>query len=232
MTFPKHGRIDCSICFNDNRPTKYVEDWKINNDPGAWGSHNPEVLILGFSKGSTQAEIYESGDFEDVPFAGCRDRLTKVLKAVGILNEEEHIDEKISKNEKRIALGSLVRCSLTRKNSKTGNYETSGSLINKSFKEIPEIVGNCTTEFLKELPLSIKVVVLLGVDRNYIKNCKELFKETLDRNLIAVNDVSYKVNGKLFIHLAHPSPANGHLNSWLKDVNKYKDIRTLINEEK
>ena len=71
-------------------------DWRIINDQGAWGSTSTEVLVLGFSKGATQAGIYQSGKFEDIAFAGMRPRLSQVLQAMKLLPLNETADQRIS----------------------------------------------------------------------------------------------------------------------------------------
>ena len=78
MTLPNHGKLACHRCFNScsEKDFKPHPLWTLRNDPGAWGGTEPEVLVLGFSKGSTQANIYEHGEFEDVAFGGAaRNRL-------------------------------------------------------------------------------------------------------------------------------------------------------------
>jgi hypothetical protein len=89
--------------------------WQAVNDPGAWGSSAPKILILGFSKGFTQAGAYRTGKFEDVPFKGMRPRLTEMLQSLGLLSNREAIDTKMLASEKDFAFGSLVRCSLARR---------------------------------------------------------------------------------------------------------------------
>lgn len=57
---PNHGRVSCSLCYGDSSPkfdeTKRAEgDWRITANPLAWGNPQAEVVLLGFSKGPTQA---------------------------------------------------------------------------------------------------------------------------------------------------------------------------------
>ncbi len=52
---PAHGKIECRVCYQDSKE-KAIEPalrWRMDNNPGAWGSSNPEYLVLGFSKGFT-----------------------------------------------------------------------------------------------------------------------------------------------------------------------------------
>ena len=226
---PCHGKIDCNKCYNNmDRVTNLNPLWKMKNDPGAWGSSKPEVLILGFSKGSTQANIYENGNFNDIAFGGpSRSRLDQALKCVGLLQPSEHVTDMISNNNSKMAFGSLVRCSLSRED-KNGKHACSGALINKSFKEIPEILNNCVSQHIAVLPEETKLIIMLGVSEAYIKNCRHLLSKIGD--IEEINAVSYKVNNKMFVHLTHPSPANGHFNAWIEGGNKQKLAKLAINK--
>lgn len=57
----EHGKQNCRACFDD--PSLYWNSkttnefvvgkkrWRLRANPGYWGASNPEVLVLGFSKG-------------------------------------------------------------------------------------------------------------------------------------------------------------------------------------
>ncbi len=229
MSLPSHGKLICRNCFiscnsKDVHPHPL---WKLKNDPGAWGGSTPQVLVLGFSKGSTQVDIYESGTFEDVAFGGnIRNRLDQLLKSIGLLNEVEHVTREIENTESRIAFGSLVRCSLTRRG-KDGKHASSGDLIVKSFGEIPEILKNCTNEFLGNLPKQTKIVLMLGVTQKYVAGCYDLLKG-LYPELMKINSVSYGDRDRVFVHVTHPSPSNGHFKSWRRGNSKYDDALAAL----
>jgi hypothetical protein len=108
--------------------------WKIRNNPGHWGSSNPSILVLGFSKGSTQADVHATGAFEDVPFAKARHRLTTVLQTVGILGNGENVEEKLRADEPDMAFASLVRCSPARWDKRSNGYTTSGAIVTKALR--------------------------------------------------------------------------------------------------
>ena len=66
---PSHGRVSCSRCYLDPAPlfdeSKRIEgEWRITANPLAWGNTNPEVIVLGFSKGPTQAGALASTPHE------------------------------------------------------------------------------------------------------------------------------------------------------------------------
>ncbi|TYC51377.1 hypothetical protein ETQ85_24440, partial [Zoogloea oleivorans] len=182
ISLPKHGRLDCSLCFNSKSScAQDLGKWKMRKDPGAWGSQAPKYMVLGFSKGATQADIYQSGSFDDVAFGGeiTRGNLTKILKAVGMLRPNESVSNRIREGEKEYHFGSLIRCSLSRLDEKESAkkgysvYKTSGALITKSFKEIPEIITRCTNTYLSKIPESVKVIFVLGVTDAYIKGIRD-----------------------------------------------------------
>lgn len=217
---PPHGKIDCRVCYegtNDN-VIEPALNWRMTNNPGAWGSATPEYLVLGFSKGFTQANLYEHNRFEDVAFADMRDRLTKALHTIGVLENNMSVSEKIEDPNSNIAFGSLIRCSVAMAIVTDGEncgYSCTGPVINKSFREIPHVIENCTDKYLRNLPESIKAVIMLGNSDAYLKAIcsvlKRLFKDTYE----VVNDVTVKAGGLLWVQVSHPSGINGHFGAWL-----------------
>lgn len=221
---PKHGKIECRLCFSatDGSVRKLNAGWKMVNDPGAWGGGlSPSYLVLGFSKGATQAGIYESGRFEDVAFAGMRPRLTEALRTMGALSGRETSDEKISDRSSNIAFGSLIRCSVSRidkiKTARAGRevYACTGPLITRAFKEIPEVINSCTRKFLTDLPRSIKAVFLLGNTDSYVANCQSVLLGLFPANFRQINPMAVAADSRIWIHIAHPSGLNGHFKTWL-----------------
>ena len=217
-----HGKLACRECFNgtDDNSIKPHKKWKMINDPGAWGSSESECLVLGFSKGATQAGIYETGKFEDIAFAGMRKRLTIALRLMGTLLNDETVDQKISDPNSNISFGSLIRCSVSRIDDKASNnkghdvYSCTGPLIAKSFSEIPEVISRCSKKYLADLPASIRVVFMLGNGDAYVNHCQQLLRELFPRDFLQINSMSSEADGRLWIHLAHPSGLNGHFNTW------------------
>lgn len=222
---PKHGKINCRDCFAS--PGKNIAkphgDWQIINDPGAWGSDKPEYLVLGFSKGATQAGIYQKGKFEDIAFAGMRQRLTQALQAMGVLTKAETVGEKISDPNSSIAFGSLIRCSVSRLDKKAlqksgkNIYACTGPLITKSFTEIPGVINTCTKKYLKDLPSTVKVVFFLGNTDSYVKSCQSLIRKLFPNSFTKINPMAVKADNRIWIHLAHPSGLNGHFKTWLSN---------------
>jgi len=189
----------------------------MRRDPGAWGSVRPTYLVLGFSKGATQSDIYTNGDFDGVAFGGERTRrnLTNILQKVGLLKPDETVDEKIQATEREFHFASLVRCSLSRYDEETSTYRTSGKLIIKSFSEVRHVIDECADTFLRCLPDSLKAMLVLGVDNSYIKNFCRKMQDLHPVGFRRINEVAYENNRLLWVHLTHPSKGNGTLNAWL-----------------
>jgi len=221
----QHGRLACRECFNvAGVDEKRIGLWRIQNDPCYWGGSDPEVLVLGFSKGFTQARAVRESTFENIPFKGMRDRLTDALRAVGLLSSNEHVNQLVSNPQSRVAFASLIRCSVARVNEKASFragkevLECSGPLIKRSFKEIPEVISNCSRQFLADLPKSVRTVALLGVDGQYVKQCQLLIKELFPSPSRQINEMSLIADDRLWIWISHPSGSNGHFSDWLNGV--------------
>ncbi len=214
---PAHGPIACRRCFQDvDGDVLEIGKWRAVNDPGAWGTATPRILILGFSKGFTQANAYRSGKhFENVPFANMRVRLEASLKMLGFLATGDDIDSKFNSVEQQFAFGSLVRCSLSRQDEATGKYQCIGKVMPKAFSEaINPVVQRCASTFLSCLPQGVEIVVMLGNSDAYLKSCRELISSLHPSTFMDVNDVAYRANEALWVHLAHPSGLNGWFKDW------------------
>jgi hypothetical protein len=214
---PSHGRIACRKCFTNSSAIEEIGLWQAVNDPSAWGAADPIILVLGFSKGFTQATASLSGDFEAIPFKNMRPRLTAALRRIGLLGAIENVETKFSHNEKDFAFGSLVRCSLSRLDLKSGVRKCTGDIMPKAFSEpVKEIVHRCADTFLRRLPASVRAVVMLGTGDAYISGCAGLIKATYSDTFREMNEVSYRTGDVVWTHVAHPSGLNGHFDSWME----------------
>ncbi len=206
------------------------------NDPGAWGSAKPTYLVLGFSKGFTQADACQNKSFDQIAFAGMRPRLTAALLSVGVLKEGEDVNAMIADPDSSIAFGSLVRCSVSRIDESASRakghdvYSCTGNIITKSFREIPGILENCSRRFLVNLPTSVRAVLLLGNTDSYIKNCQSLLENLFPDSFSKVNPVAADADSRRWVHLAHPSGLNGHFNTWLTS-NQGSGLKRLLAQE-
>jgi hypothetical protein len=186
------------------------------NDPCAWGAIRPIVLVLGFSKGFTQATAFRNDKFEDIPAKNMRPRLTAALRRINLLRENEVVDAKFSATEHTFAFGSLVRCSLSRLN-KHGQWGCTGELMSKAFTEpVRDVVRRCAETYLTGLPETLRLVILLGTADAYIAGCRRLIASLYGSGFAELNEVSYRTPGVIWVHIAHPSGANGHFEAWLR----------------
>jgi hypothetical protein len=88
---PPHDPISCRNCFSSTENVMEFGNWRVVNNPGAWGSAAPKILALGVSKGFAQATAYHRGFFDDVPFKDMRLRLSAMLTVLGVLRAGEDV---------------------------------------------------------------------------------------------------------------------------------------------
>ena len=118
--------------------------------------------------------------------------------------------------EEQFAFGSLVRCSLARRNDK-GRLECIGAVMPKAFvEEVSVVTRACASTFLTNLPDSVRLVVMLGTTDGYIAGCKRLIRSIHPTTWAEINDVSYRAGGVVFVHVSHPSGSNGNHSKWMK----------------
>ena len=213
----KHGPIDCRQCFpSSDSSTLVLGDWRLNNNPGYYGSANPEVLILGFSKGATQNKAQASEDFDSIAFAGMRDRLQAVLEVLHLMPGNCSLNDMLMGREERFGFASLVRCSLYKM--VKGKATTSGPVVTSAFKqkEALNIIESCARTYLRDLPSSLRLTLLLGTNKTYMRNVKAIFSGMYD-SFEDINEVAFYAGNVLWVFVAHPSPANGHFRAWLSE---------------
>ena len=86
---PEHGRIECTDCFSQKAVTfdhskESDAGWRITANPLAWGNRTAEVVVLGFSKGPTQAGALASTPHNESAYMGSRLNVGKILAHVGL----------------------------------------------------------------------------------------------------------------------------------------------------
>ena len=209
-----HGPLNCRACFGPTEQILVLGDWHLQNNPGYYGSDAPQILVLGFSKGANQKKVAKDGDFDKIAFAKARHRLEKVLATLHVMPADRGIDAIMTANEKKFGVASLVRCSFCKM--KGGTCKTSGDVIPSAFANDTtlQIIERCASRYLGTLPKSVRLVVLLGTADSYIAKTKVIFSK-LHRDFEPVNPVAFRAGGALWIYAAHPSPGNGHFESWV-----------------
>jgi hypothetical protein len=209
----QHGPQACRQCFEGAEGELRLGDWRVVNNPGYYGSSSPEILVLGFSKGANQSRAAEQGDFDRIAFANARHRLQQVLQVLGVMPAGRDIDSLMTAKEARFGVASLVRCSFSKL--KDGKWKTSGDVIPSAFKDPDtlKIIRTCSAQHLEALPMSVKLVVLLGTDDRYIERTQALAKK-LHSDWKPVNPVAFMAGGALWVYATHPSPGNGYFGAW------------------
>jgi hypothetical protein len=209
-----HGPLKCRDCFTGTEQTLVLGDWRLHNNPGYYGSSDPKILVLGFSKGANQNKVAEENDFDEIAFAKARHRLEAVLETLKIMPSDRTIHALMTASEREFGVASLVRCSFCKM--KGGTCKTSGDVIPSAFTNAStlEIVERCAAKFLGSLPKRVRLIVLLGTGDSYIAKTKPIFSK-LHSDFVSVNTVAFQAGGARWIYVAHPSPGNGHFGSWL-----------------
>ncbi len=209
-----HGPHQCRACFNGSERTLVLGDWRLHNNPGYYGSADPEILILGFSKGANQNKVAEEGNFDKIAFAKARHRLKAVLETLNIMPSDRSIDALMTVREQKFGVASLVRCSFCKM--KDGVCKTSGDVIPSAFTNTSTlpIIQRCATTFLGKLPKRVRLVVLLGTGDSYITKTKAILSK-LYTDFVSLNPTAFRAGGALWVYAAHPSPGNGHFESWV-----------------
>jgi hypothetical protein len=221
LLLPRHGRIECSRCFPVGVAWGEAfypsPGWQLERNPCAWGSRDPRVLILGFSKGANQTAALSSAEFDAVPFKGMRSRLTAILQTLGLLDSGDQIDDHISAEERDFAFGSLIRCAASNLDRRTGQYVKSGDIISRAAKGEcgGDFISACIAQFLASFPPRLRYIVMLGNSTPYIQYCTERLRQ-VHPNFRTLNPVAYAVGQVRFIHVVHPSGSSGrHVSDWL-----------------
>lgn len=137
---PSHGRIACSLChgnkpfvFDETRTENEKKDWRITANPLAWGNQHPEVLVLGFSKGPSQADELRRLPHNDIPYRKGRMQVGKILAHVGLLPSAKQdglkriVEHAITDESGRFGWGSLIRCTVERLHPKKRKWVGSGA---------------------------------------------------------------------------------------------------------
>ncbi|MDP3488737.1 MAG: hypothetical protein Q8R71_01245 [Phenylobacterium sp.] len=223
---PMHGQIACSRCFSGDvqwgRSDASQGSWRITNNPLAWGNPQAEVVVLGFSKGPTQAGALERQTHEQIAFRGGRTSLAKILHHVGLLAAPDNglVDGLIADSHGRFHFGSFIRCTVERYDSGKGAWTATGAgmldrFVGTEFGRY--VVGQCSSRYLTQLPASTKLILMLGMGSagGYVRACRRAFEHARPGPWKTFNEVAY-TDGKVFVvHTEHFKSQGSHLPNWL-----------------
>lgn len=228
---PVHGRVDCTLCHGGqpvifDRTRRTEGDWRITANPLAWGNPNAEIVALGFSKGPTQAGALSATPHDQIAYKGSRLAVGKILAHIGLIPKQEPealkrtVDRLIADKGGRFHFGSLIRCTVERRDGNTGEWKGSGGgmldrFVATSFGQ--EVAGRCSTRFLRDLPPATKLVVMfgLGTRGNYVREARKLVQQARPGQWRTVNEVSYTDGSVTFVHVEHFASQGALLPNWL-----------------
>ena len=169
---PEPGRVECAICHRGQAyrfdATRTEDDgWRITNNPLAFGSASPEIVVLGFSKGPTQAGALAKLPHDQIAFRGGRTNLAKILHHIGLLPAptSDLVDSAIAERQGRFHFASLIRCTVERfdpnENIAAKQWKgTGGGMLDKFVAHDfgKAVVENCASRYLAELPAATKLL--------------------------------------------------------------------------
>lgn len=226
---PPHGRVECAFChcsqpyaFDVTRTKR--NGWRISNNPLAWGNSEPEIVVLGFSKGPTQAGALGNAPHDQIAFRGGRTNLAKILHHVGLLPRPDAklVDQAIADRSGRFHFASLIRCTVERFDEKKNDWTgTGGGMLDRfvagDFGR--SVLTACAKRFLAETPKRTKPIVMLGMGTggNYVAACRRAFGHVRHRLWRTVNDVTYTDGEVVVVHTEHFAAQGALLPNWLSD---------------
>lgn len=231
---PFHGRVKCTRCFEINQEIEFDKskllsadrDWRITSNPLAWGNINPEVVVLGFSKGPTQAGALTNTSHDKIAYKGSRTAVGKILSHIDLIecpangDFAAEIDNLIADKNGRFHFGSLIRCTVERHDVKVNSWKGSGGGMLDKFVASPfgnRVATNCASQFLVNLPLRTKLVIMfgLGTKLNYVASSRALLERVRQRKMKQLNDIAYSDGDLTFVHVEHFASQGALIPNWL-----------------
>lgn len=228
-SLPSPGRIACSLChkqsvvFDETHTERDQRDWRITANPLAWGNHRPEVLVLGFSKGPSQAGELRRLSHNEIPYRKGRMQVGKILAHIGLLpptKPEElkrQVEYAIADSNGRFGWGSLIRCTVERFDSK--KWVGSGGMIDQfmatSFGQ--QISQTCATRFLRDLPPETKLIIMfgLGTKNAYVATARKAIQTARPGAWRTINEIAYTDGKVTVVHVEHFASQGANIPNWL-----------------
>ena len=230
-SLPDHGRIQCHSCFKNGQTVfdqtcREEGDWRITSNPLAWGNSSAEIVVLGFSKGPTQAGALASTPHDEIAYKGSRLNVGKILSHVGLISPAEPdalkktVDRLIADPNGRFHFGSLIRCTVEQFDRKLGKWKGSGGGMLDRFVASTlggEVSQQCVKKYLADLPSTTKLIVMfgLGTKQNYVRSAFHLFKIARPGNWKWLNEVTYTDGVVTIVHVEHFAAQGALIPNWL-----------------
>lgn len=215
------------------RTRQEEHDWRITANPMAWGNPSAPVVILGFSKGQTQAESLAKASHDQIAYKGNRPNVGRILAHVGLVRkgtleaQAAAVDSMIADRNGLFHFGSLIRCSVERFDRDVPAWKGSGGGMLDRFVATPfgaEIARNCASRFLVNLPEATKLVVMFGMgsQQKYVRAARDLLSTVRGRSMRELNAVAYEDDLVTVVHVEHFASQGDLIPQWLGE-GKYRD---------
>lgn len=226
---PDHGKIACAEChrgqpFAFDRTQTVDGGWRITSNPLAWGNSTAEIVVLGFSKGPTQSGSLGAAAHDEIAYRGGRTALAKILHHIRLIEAPNAsvVDSLISDCEGRFHFGSLIRCTVERREEASGLWKgTGGGMLDKfvANKFGTAVLDTCMEKHLGDLPKRTKLVVMLGMgtDGNYVAACRSAFRRLRPGEWRSLNEVAYSDGTLTVVHTEHFKSQGALLPNWLSE---------------
>lgn len=228
---PEHGRVNCTECYDVrqvefDRTKQKDGSWRITANPLAWGNPRAEIVVLGFSKGPSQAGVLARTPHDEVAFKKGRLNVGKILSYVGLLERTDDaalvkaVDAAIADRTGRFHFGSLIRCTVEHYDSSKKEWKGSGGGMLDRFVATGfghRVAQRCTAEFLGDLPLETNLIMMFGLGnrQNYVREAYNLFQEARHGDWRWLNEVSYTDGAITVVHVEHFASQGDLVKYWL-----------------
>jgi hypothetical protein len=227
-SLPNHGRINCNRCFKSsdkivfNKTCRTEGEWRITANPFAWGNSDPEVIVLGFSKGPTQTAQIDKVSDDDVAFKSQHTNMSKMLAHIGLIPAADAsiVTDAIKDTAGLIHFGSFVRCAVEFFDMKKSVWRgTDGGIIDKFFTSNfgAEVTLNCMDQYLSTVPSRSKLIVMFGMGTKlaYVKDCFKVYERARGGSWVWLNDIAY-TDGKItVVHVEHFASLGSLIPDWI-----------------
>ncbi len=238
---PKHGRVQCSACYDTNQitfdTTKQTEgNWRITANPLAWGNPEAEIVVLGFSKGPTQTGALANTPHDEIAYKGSRLNVGKILAHVGLMEKTDNstlkilVDQAIADKNGRFHFSSFIRCTVEQHDVKNKKWKGSGGGMLDKFVATnfgKRVSQQCASNFLGNLPSQTKLVIMfgMGTKQNYVREAYKLYQHARPGAWRWLKDgISYTDNKITVVHVEHFAAQGALIPNWLGE-NKHERSR-------